>query len=314
MHDNIVHHLSTEAPSPGGLASTYLVHAAVLEVSSRAAPPDETLMGKLIRRRLSRLERVLATHGGSLVRQMPQGLLAAFDSAETAVLVACEMQRRCAVIPQILETQIGLKIGIHATTPQNDLDGTFDVAEIEASRLANLLGEGTIVVSGTVVKALPEILRENSAVLGRENIGAAAHLVDWGAIPMRPAPAPPTQPEITAPTPKAAPPAVSRLVLRNGGRSYRFAADKSVITIGRAPDNDIVINAPNASRQHCRIIYRLDNHVLVDLSMNGTYVKSGDAPETIIRKSMVTLSGSGRIGFGHSCQGDDEQVFEFQIG
>ena len=313
MLDNIAHHLDAEIPASSGLASTYLVHAAVLEVSSRAAPPDETLMGKLIRRRLSRLERVLATHGGSLVRQMPQGLLAAFDSAETAVLVACEMQRRCAVIPQILETQIGLKIGIHATTPQNDLDGTFDIAEIEASRLANLLGEGTIVVSGTVVKALPEILRENSAVLGRENIGAAAHLVDWGAIPMRPAPAPPTQPEITAPTPKAAPPAVSHLVLRNGGRSYRFAGDKSVITIGRAPDNDIVISAPNASRQHCRVIYRLGNHVLVDLSMNGTYVKSGDAPEEIIRKSMVTLSGSGRIGFGHSCRGDDEQTFEFEI-
>jgi hypothetical protein len=312
MHDKTVRPPSSETPATGRLASTYLLHSAVLEVSSPAAPPDEMLLGKLVRRRLSRLERVLAAHGGSLVRQMPHGLLAAFDSAETAVLVACEMQRRCAVIPQISETQIGLKIGIHAATPASEMDSALDVAEIEASRLANLLGEGTIVVSGAVVKALPETLRENTAVLGRENIGAAAHLVDWSTIPMRPEPAP--RHAVTPPPPKAAAPASPALILRNGGRSYRFDGDKSVITIGRAPDNDIVISAPTASRQHCRIIYRLGNHVLVDLSMNGTYVKSGDAPEEIIRKSMVTLSGSGRIGFGHSCHGDDEQVFEFEIG
>jgi adenylate cyclase len=314
MTDKTVRDHSGETPAQARLACTYLVHAVVLEVSSRTAPPDEALLGKLVRRRLSRLERVLSSYGGSLVRQMPHGLLAAFDSAETAVLVACEMQRRCAVIPQISETQIGLKIGIHAATPEHKRDSALDVAEIEASRLANLLGEGSIVVSGLVVKALPEILRENTAVLARENIGAAAHLVDWGAIPMRPAPAPVPRPEKAPPLPKAAPPAAPCLILRNGGRSYRFAGDKSVITIGRAPENDIVISAPNASRQHCRIIYRLDNHVLVDLSMNGTCVKSGNAPEEIVRKSMVTLTGSGRIAFGHSCQVDAEQVFEFEIG
>ncbi|NTV69917.1 MAG: FHA domain-containing protein [Azonexaceae bacterium] len=299
MHDKTLPPSSGETPAAGRLAATYLLHSAVLEVSSRTAPPDEALLGKLVRRRLSRLERVLSTHGGSLVRETPHGLLAAFDSAETAVLVACEMQRRCAVIPQISETRIGLKIGIHAATPMNETNDALDVAEIEASRLANMLGEGSVVVSGPVVIALPEILRENTAVLGRENIGAAAHLVDWAAIPMRPALAPP--------------PANSRLVLRNGGRSYRFDGEKSVITIGRAPDNDIVISAPNASRQHCRIIYRLDNHVLVDLSMNGTYLKSDDAPEEIVRKSMVTLSGRGRIGFGHSCLKDKEQIFEFEV-
>lgn len=309
MPDKSLNHLASEPPATGVLANCYLVHAAVIKVSAQANAPDEALLGKLIRRRLSRLERVLAAHGGSLVRQMPQGLLAAFYTAETAVLVACEMQRRCAVIPQILETQIGLKIGIHpATTRRDQGDG-----ETAAARLATLLGEGTIVAAGTVVEALPEMLREKTSVLVRENIGVAAHLVDWGAIPMRPAPAPAARLRAPAATQVAAKLPSASLILRQGERSYRFDREKSVITIGRSPENDVVIRTPNASRQHCQIIYKLDNHVLVDLSTNGTFVKSGDAPEKAIRKNMVILIGSGQIGFGHSCQVDKELVFEFEI-
>lgn len=312
MHDTHLRHLAGATPAAGRRANTYLVHAAVIKVSAQANTPDEALLGKLVRRRLSRLERVLAAHGGSLVRQMPQGLLAAFDTAETAVLVACEMQRRCAVIPQILETQIGLKIGIHPATSRRDQgDG-----ETAAARLATLLGEGSIVAAGTVVEALPEILREKTSVLVRENIGVAAHLVDWGSIPMRPAPAPAPAARLRTPAgpPLAAKSPGASLILRQGDRSYCFDREKSVITIGRSPENDVVIRTPNASRQHCRIIYKRDNHVLVDLSMNGTFVKSGDAPEKAIRKSMVTLTGRGQIGFGHSCQVDSELVFEFEIG
>jgi len=283
----------------GRLATSYLVHAVVLSVSSASNSLDDALLGKLVRRRLSRLERVLDAHGGTLVRLVPQGLLAAFDTAESAVLVACEMQRRCAVIPQILETQIGLKIGICPAPAGQDQTA----AEDAAAELAMLLGAGSIVAAAKVVATLPEILREKTSVIAGENLGVAAHLVDWGTIPMRPAPAP-------APRPKAR----TGLILRHGETIYRFDGKKSVITIGRDPGNDVVIDAAKASRQHCRIIHRLDHHVLVDLSMNGTFIKSGDAPEQTIRKNMVTLPGCGLISFGQSSQVDGTQVFVFEIG
>jgi hypothetical protein len=159
--------------------------------------------------------------------------------------------------------------------------------------------------ASAVVEALPETLREKTALLVGDKLDLAAHVVDWDAIPMRPAPA-------SIPASPTKLPGTS-LILRQGDRSYRFDRDKSVITIGRAPESDIVIRTPNASREHCRIVYRLDNHVLVDMSMNGTFVKSGESPEKAIRKNMVTLSGRGQIAFGHSCQIDGEHVFEFEI-
>ena len=299
MH-NEAHSLLSGAPSANhGLATSYFVHAVVLGISAAGSNLDEALLGKLVRRRLSRLERVLDAHGGTLVRPLPQGLLAAFDTAESAVLVACEMQRRCSVIPQILETQIGLKIGIYPAPTGQDQSA----AENAAAQLAMLLGAGSIVASAKVVATLPEILREKTSVIAGENMGVAAHLIDWGAIPMRPAPAP-------APRRKTS----TRLILRHGKNIFRFDGKNPVITIGRDPGNDVVIEGLKASRQHCRIVHRLDHHVLVDLSMNGTFIKSGEAPQQTIRKSMVTLPNSGLISFGQSSQVDGTQVFVFEIG
>ena len=288
----------------------YLVHATVLEVPAGADAPDEALLGKLVRRRLSRLERVLGSHGGSVVRQVPQGFLAAFDTAEAAVLGACEMQRRCAVIPQISETQIALQIGIHPTTADWMAGSASDPAETTASGLATLLGKGSIVVSAMVIEALPNVLREKTSVLGGGAADLAAHIIDWDVMPMLPAPKS-QGPMQTADSASA--PTVS-LVIRQGSNTYLFGRDQPVITIGRDKANNIAISDPKASRKHCRIIYGLGSYVLVDLSTYGTFIKSGDNPEVLIKKKMSPLNGRGQISFGHSCQEDCEQVFEFDIG
>lgn len=45
------------------------------------------------------------------------------------------------------------------------------------------------------------------------------------------------------------------------------------INIGRGPENDVVIDNPKVSRNHCRIFARGNEYYLVDLrSMNGTFV------------------------------------------
>lgn len=308
MHDTPIGQHPSQKPAPGQLADIFLLHATVLEVSIGTNPADDASLGKLVRRRLSRLERVLATHGGSLIRQMPQGLVVTFDTAETAVLVAAEMQRRCAAIPQIQATRIGLQIGIHAATP-----GLEDEAvEAEQSWLAALPGEDSIALSAKTMEALPETLRTKTSALIREHVDMGCHLVDWAAMPMPPTP-------VTAPGNRTVPPVKTisdrrpRLTLRQGDRSYSFGAEKSVISIGRDPTNDVVITTGKASRRHCQIVYRLDYPVLIDLSLNGTYVKSGDKPEEAVRKSMLPLTESGKIGFGHSCKVDTGQVFEFEI-
>jgi hypothetical protein len=291
--------------------SAYLVHGAVHEISGQGTELDTALLGKLFRRRLKRLERVLAAHGGSIIRQMPQSLLASFETAEAALFGSCEMQRRCAVIPQIADTQIALKIGIHLASAGRISTGPVDPAEATASKLSSLLDDASIVISESVVQALPGNLREKTVPVVNEGSEIPAYAVDWNSLPML---------RMTPAESKTIPASTSinesqhsGITIRQGNRVLRFATDRSVLTIGRDPASDIAISCPKASRQHCRIIYSLGNYVLVDLSTNGTYVTANNVPETLFRKEMSPLTGSGRIGFGQSWQQGGDHAFEFEV-
>ena len=281
----------------------FLVHGAVHEISGQGAHLDSSLLGKLIQRRLKRLERVLASHGGRLVKPLQQGLLASFHSAEAALIGACEMQRRCAVIPQLSDTQLALKIGIHAAVGQP----LSDPAIATAANLSTLITDAGIVLSESVITGLPPELRQKSTPVANEGSEIGAYVIDWHAIPMH-RPPPPRADES-----EAASPYNVQLVLHCGSNTYRFDNRQKMITIGRDPGNDIVINSPKTSRRHCRIVYRLGSYVLVDVSTNGTFITQGSGEECVVRKSMATLHTPGRIGFGRAWQPEGADAFSFEI-
>ncbi len=69
-------------------------------------------------------------------------------------------------------------------------------------------------------------------------------------------------------------PAGGTLIVRwMGGNSQRYPLNKPVITVGRAPDNDVVINHPAVSGHHLSLLVRPEGMALTDLnSTNGTQV------------------------------------------
>lgn len=90
------------------------------------------------------------------------------------------------------------------------------------------------------------------------------------------------------------------LTLLEGGRASRtFSLAKPVVTLGRLPENDVVVDDPGASRQHARISGANGEYVLVDLgSTNGTLVNDHPVAER-------ALDDGDRITIG-------ETVLEFR--
>jgi len=88
----------------------------------------------------------------------------------------------------------------------------------------------------------------------------------------------------------------SRLVMSQGPQpGQTFMIDKDVMTLGRDPSNDIVINDPQASRQHVRITRRGNLMVIEDLgSTNGTFANG------VRLTGPHTLSNGDAIGLGDS--------------
>ncbi|GIG61256.1 hypothetical protein Lfu02_56280 [Longispora fulva] len=80
--------------------------------------------------------------------------------------------------------------------------------------------------------------------------------------------------------------------LRHAGRAYPL--DREVTTIGRAGDNDLVIDHPSVSRRHAHVARTPDGYAVEDLgSFNGT----GVADQTLFAASAV-LSDSTQLHIG----------------
>ena len=93
------------------------------------------------------------------------------------------------------------------------------------------------------------------------------------------------------------------LVMRRGPQpDQRFTLDQDVITIGRAPENDLVIPDEGVSRHHARLTRQGNNWVLQDLgSRNGTIINRQriSAP--------VFLTPGSQVAFGPDVLFDVEQ-------
>ena len=73
------------------------------------------------------------------------------------------------------------------------------------------------------------------------------------------------------PTPNA--PRATLRVVRPDGASTSFTVDGRPLTIGRGPDNGLVLHDGRASRRHARIFSRAGALLLADLgSTNGSWV------------------------------------------
>jgi eukaryotic-like serine/threonine-protein kinase len=102
--------------------------------------------------------------------------------------------------------------------------------------------------------------------------------------------------------PASSRPSVALLCLRQQQRPARvFVLDERGRTLGRALDNDIVLEDAAVSRQHCRVYWAGDGYALEDLgSSNGTYLNGALVQSAPLRSGDLVELG--------------DLVFEFTSG
>jgi len=93
----------------------------------------------------------------------------------------------------------------------------------------------------------------------------------------------------------------SRLVMSQGPQpGQTFMLDQDTISLGRDPSNNIVIDSPQASRQHARITRQGNLMVIEDLgSTNGTFVNGVRLtdPHTLANNDVLGLGDAVRLTY-----------------
>ena len=271
----------------------FFLHARVVRSAPDDQDFDDARAGHPIERRLNRIERVASAGHGQIDLRFFDGMLILFDSANDAVLGACEMQHRCALLPQVSRQKLTLRIGIHQGMIRLRSEDISDNAREIAGRLADT--DDSILISQDVYRSLSKDLQTLAEAEEAPVAGLPVLTIDWRR-------------EIPSPRPDVSP----DLQLRYGTQALEVSQHKPTVTIGRDPASDLVLDDIHVSRNHCRIERTGQSVQLVDTSTNGTLVIGEDKQENLVKQDAFVLEGRGMIFFGRPFKGERRGGISFE--
>ena len=131
-------------PSPGVVAFLFTDLVGSTALLTRLG---DDAADALLRRHFTLLRQALATHGGTEVKSLGDGLMAAFTSPAAAVRCGVAMQR---AIAEGAAGGLTMRVGIHAGEPIGDDDDYFGTPVVVAQRLCDRARGGQILASALV--------------------------------------------------------------------------------------------------------------------------------------------------------------------
>jgi FHA domain-containing protein len=151
---------------------------------------------------------------------------------------------------------------------------------------------------GYRLMARPRVTLQADGLVPRGDVRVAATVADDAAVPIAEAPMAENtvvlaRPGHAAPEPNAASRAYL-VVQTDGGTAARFDLGGALIAIGRATDNDVILDDPQVSRHHCQLKVQHGAYGFVDLqSRNGSTVNGQVVEE-------IALADGDRIRIGNT--------------
>lgn len=262
---------------------------------------------------LATISNQIAGRKGRVVKTIGDEIMAIFPDAVSAYDAAVTIQRSCSVDPghrRSDQKEVHFRIGFHCG-PVILCDGdVFGTTVNIAARLASLAKADQIITTALTIEQLDRARRATTRVI-------AAHARGLGDLVVAEVVWNPSGVTETVIFPQAgstslpSSPGVLRIVY--DGRRSVFGQDCGSLTLGRAPDNTVVILSQFASRRHATIEQRWGRWVLIDHSTNGTFVRPAGNTEVCICCEEAILYSAGSLSLGRSCQDENEADIHFVL-
>ncbi|TVQ73436.1 MAG: FHA domain-containing protein [Chromatiaceae bacterium] len=86
---------------------------------------------------------------------------------------------------------------------------------------------------------------------------------------------------------------------------------KDDFLLGRRNTCDLVVPQDHVSREHARIVHEDGRFVLVEQSLNGTYLQEPSGDERLIHQETIPLKGSGYLSLGRPLTENTDNLVYF---
>lgn len=268
----------------------------------------------IIAKSLAVLSQSATRHLGTIIKTIGDEVMCSFSTARDAAHAAMDMQRslKLAVTQEDMGIRsLDIRVGFHSGPVISHAADVFGDTVNVAARVVAAAKPGQILVAKQTVRKLPRDISANVRFVGTTQVKGKRDPVDlyeivwekenmtqvqdFGAIQAKPVPE------------------NLRLVASFGSLAIELSSSRTVLHMGRGPENEFVIADPLASRMHARIEYRRDRFLLIDQSLNGTYVQMQGGPEVVLRRDEITLEQSGLISLGKSTAAQQQLCVRFKV-
>ncbi|HJY82498.1 MAG TPA: adenylate/guanylate cyclase domain-containing protein [Candidatus Binatia bacterium] len=264
---------------------------------------------QIVARCLSLLAEVIRQHGGTVIRTIGDEVMSTFPSADAGVRAARALHEALAKADFAAADQnsLTIRVGLHLGPTIVESDDVFGDAVNVAARMVAFAKSAQIITTQQTIKALTPELAAKTRHLDRAPVKGKQEEIDiyeviWQTEDLTPMEA--DQSTFAAPE--------TRLCLRFRGKEIELSRQHPVATIGRSPKNDFVVEDDFASRAHARIEYHRSGFVLLDQSINGTFVLTKDGEPVHLRRDSLPLRGAGMISIGRAFSSESSaQVIYF---
>ncbi|MEN9216220.1 MAG: adenylate/guanylate cyclase domain-containing protein [Gloeomargarita sp. HHBFW_bins_162] len=230
---------------------------------------------------------------GQVIKTIGDEIMMRFPNPSLAAQAAFEMQDQAAQFFLNRKVVSGLKVGFNhgAVIEQEDGDIFGDAVNV-AARMVQLAKRNQILTPAETVRQIDPNLPLQKRLMDRTLIRGRQEPVEVYEILVHASDATIVGGSVTPPV---TPPPVMRLRLQFRDQVHYLDERNHTLSLGRAPDNDLVIRLDQVSRQHGRIEFRRGKFILVDQSANGTHIQPLGQPPVHIRRDEFVLQNEGTI-------------------
>ena len=256
---------------------------------------------------LDAIREIAGRHGGDFIYSKGDDVLSLFERPEAALGAVCQITSR------LTQGPLGARIGLHFGAVIRARGALFgDVVNVTA-RLSSTANPGEVLISQSFFEALSAGSRGALRLLGKMDFKGKQELFDVYTLGSDDgAPSTHIASRGTFVDRRSAPPRQINLVIRHGDQ-LRSCRDNELVTIGRSPECDIVVQRPWVSRHHATFTISNGKARLIERSSSGTFVSMGPGHEVFVRREDILLFGSGVISLGQRSSLGDAQVLHYEI-
>jgi class 3 adenylate cyclase len=265
------------------------------------------------------LAKSVTERGGQVVKTLGDGLMAVFESSAPAAEAARLMQDSLERLVSRGSAH-GASTGLRALRVQVALargeivemgGDCFGDAVNVAARLLDHAGDNETLVTDVVLAGLPQEQQARFRSLDWMHLRGRAEPVHVHLLGGRRASSDVVATAFGAVAPSAEPDGI-RLLWQRVNRMYSSFQLPAVL--GRSPQSAFCVDDSRVSRQHARIDWQGGVFSLVDLSINGTFVRFAGSDEVLsLKRGTCTLHGSGVIGLGGSPADASAAIVTFEV-